>query len=264
MRLILTLAILVLPVLVATEGPAEIFAAKSHASDLIDFDLPYRLLVPETLEDGKRYPLVLQMHGAGFRGSDNRRPLSQSISRSWLNPVLRETLPAFVIIPHCPADSYWLNYPRDDLSEFDTEGLTKNPLMEVVMELVDSLQQKLPIDSQRIYLIGNSMGGFATWYLAAAHPDRFAAAVPICGSGDPHMAERLTKIPLWVFHGDEDPTIPVEGSRKMVAAMLNQGGQPRYTEFAGRGHNISSLALGDESKSGIPDVYEWLFSQRKE
>jgi predicted peptidase len=252
---------------VAAKEPTEVFLDERHPSDLIDFDLPYRLLVPETIEDGKTYPLVLQMHGAGFRGSDNRRQLSQVISRSWLNPVLREAFPAFVVIPHCPGgETRWFNYPRKphDVTEFDTEALTENPLMDVVMELVDSLQQKLPIDSQRIYLIGNSMGGFATWYLAAAHPDRFAAAVPICGSGDPRMAARLTEIPLWVFHGDKDSTIPVEGSRKMVTAILNHGGQPHYTEFAGIGHNVSGLALRDESQSGIPDVYEWLFSQRKE
>lgn len=243
----------------------DLFEAGSFASSLIEFDLPYRLLKPQTgtQNDSQKYPLVIQMHGAGFRGSDNLRPLTQSISQSWLNPQLRQRHPSFVLIPQCPAGSYWINYPRDNLSEFDVTILTYNPLMEVVMDLLQSVIKEYPIDENRIYIIGNSMGAFATWYLIAKHPDQFAAAIALCGSGDPRLAYNLIHLPIWAFHGEEDPTIPVEGSRKMIDAIREAGGSPAYKEFADMGHNISRRVLSEWNADGIPVVYEWLFEQNR-
>ena len=121
---------------------------------------------------------------------------------------------------------------------------------------LDQLIAKKPIDTRRIYLTGLSMGGYGTWDLIARQPERFAAAIPICGGGDPATAERIKHIPLWVFHGDADSAVKVSRSRDMVAALKQAGGEPKYTEYEGVGHDSWTRTY----KS--PEIYEWLFSQR--
>ena len=113
------------------------------------------------------------------------------------------------------------------------------------------------VDQSRIYLTGISMGGMGCWSLGAKHIDRWAAMVPVCGGGDPGQAERLARIPIRVFHGAKDRTVPVQFSRKMVEVVQQAGGQIEYVEYPEAGHNSWDQAYGD------PATIQWLLSQRR-
>ncbi len=102
------------------------------------------------------------------------------------------------------------------------------------------------------------MGGFGTWHLISSQPEMFAAAIPICGAGNPEFADILTDIPIWAFHGEKDRNVLVKGSRDMINAIRNEGGNPKYTEYPDQAHHISS------SVGTTPELLNWLFSQKRE
>jgi predicted peptidase len=128
--------------------------------------------------------------------------------------------------------------------------------MGLVLEVIAKMQKQYRIDPDRLYVMGLSMGGYGTWDAVQRYPDMFAAAVPICGGGDETRADRI-KCPVWAFHGDKDPAVPVSRSRNMIAAIKAAGGTPRYTEYPGVGHNAWSAAFKD------PEMLKWLFSQKR-
>jgi predicted peptidase len=210
--------------------------------------LPYRLLKPATVEAGKKYPLVVFLHGSGERGADNKAQLKHGVA-GFASEERRKEFPCFLIAPQCPAGS------RGWGLSGKSGGAAPGKL---VLDLIEKTCKDLPIDTKRIYLTGLSMGGFGTWTLLAAKPDLFAAAIPICGGGDPKAAAKIAKIPIWVFHGDKDAAVKVEHSRDMVAALEKAGGKPKYTEYPGVGHNSWSQTYADEK------VLAWLFAQKKE
>ena len=116
---------------------------------------------------------------------------------------------------------------------------------------------ELPVDPQRVYLTGMSMGGYGTWDLVARRPDLFAAAVVVCGGADESTAVKIKHIPVWVFHGAKDTAVKPARSRRMVAALEKAGGKPRYTEYAEVGHHSWENAYGDA------ELFQWLFAQRR-
>jgi len=126
-----------------------------------------------------------------------------------------------------------------------------------VYELIDALQRTYGIDSRRLYVAGQSMGGFGTFSIITEHPRMFAAGVALCGGGDESRAARLTRTPIWAFHGEKDETVSVERSRNIVAAIKKAGGKPRYTEYSGEGHNIWSKVVKES------ELLPWLFARRK-
>ncbi len=131
----------------------------------------------------------------------------------------------------------------------------KEPL-ELTVELIDALGLEFSIDPDRIYITGLSMGGFGTWIAVSRYPDRFAAAVPICGGGDP-TAIGQTSAKIWAFHGAADRAVPPKRSREMVEALHRAGGHPRYTEYPGVGHDAWRYAYME------PELVGWLFRQRR-
>jgi predicted peptidase len=128
--------------------------------------------------------------------------------------------------------------------------------MPELVEMLEAVIREHGGDSQRVYVTGQSMGGVGTWGLIAAHPDRFAAAVPVCGLWNPEDAARMKSVAVWAFHGAEDPTVPVGGSRDMIAALKSAGASPRYTEYPGVGHSSWPQAYA------TTEMWEWMFSQR--
>jgi predicted peptidase len=130
--------------------------------------------------------------------------------------------------------------------------------MKIAVAILDEVLKTEPIDPDRVYLTGLSMGGYGTWDLAERMPKRFAAAVPICGGGDDTKANRLVGLPLWAWHGDADPAVPVERSRQMIAAIKTAGGNAKFTELPGVGHDSWTKAYTDP-EGAIP----WLFEQRR-
>ncbi len=215
----------------------------------------YRLLRPEPLPADGRHPLVLFLHGAGERGSDNLKQLKYL--PTWLaEPALRRRHPCFVLAPQCRMDERWVDVSWADGHSTPQAAAPTADLAAAVAALEDVLARE-PVDPSRIYLTGLSMGGFGTWDLAARMPERFAAILPVCGGGDERVAARIARLPTWCFHGDADRAVPVERSRIMIGAVQAAGGRPIYSELAGVGHDSWTPAYRDAF------VLDWLFAQRR-
>lgn len=233
------------------EGVDDAF--EKHVFDPGGAALPYRLLRPAKLKTGVKYPLVLFFHGAGERGDDNVKQLVHGM-KEFVKDVNRTKHPCFVVAPQCPAGTWWSAPTRSKLAK--PAARLHRPL-ESSMALLDSLEREFPIDAARIYVTGLSMGGYATWDLILHHPDRFAAAAPICGGGDVAQAGKLAQLPIWAFHGEADKAVPVALTRGMIDAIRKAGGKPRYTEYAGVGHDSWTRTYAD------PKFIAWLFAQKK-
>lgn len=227
------------------------------------FTLPYRILSPE-IEESERYPLLLFLHGYGERGVENQRQLIHG-GTSFADPAFRKRHNAIVVAPQCPDGvepgtddqrTWTRRLDRESPSQIDIDQVA-TPQLAAAKALVDHLLESQPVDPDRVYVCGLSMGGYATWELATRYPDYWAAATPICGAGDPSKADRLTTLPIWNFHGDADNVIPVERSREMIEAIKAAGGQPIHTEYEGVGHNSWTPTL--ESRH----VWDWVFAQRR-
>ena len=216
--------------------------------------LPYRLLAPARIEPGRRYPLVVQFHGSGAIGNDNRAQIERDFAaRAWAIPAIRARHPAFVLVPQFPVRS--ANYddpvaPRSAIAA---------PALSAALELIDAVIAQQPVDRTRVYVSGFSMGGSATWLSLLAKPDLFAAAVPIGGiAPDRSRANELKRIPLLVLHGDADTENPIDADRAMVAAIRAAGGrQIRMHTYVGLAH----MPPGDL----VPGEWwrEWLFAQHR-
>jgi predicted peptidase len=128
--------------------------------------------------------------------------------------------------------------------------------MGALLELIEKTMKDYPIDPERVYVTGLSMGGYGTWDLMARRPKLIAAAIPVCGGADEHTAEKIQHIPVWVFHGDQDTAVAPERSRNMVAALKKAGGSPKYTEYKGVGHDSWTATYNNA------DVMQWLFAQK--
>jgi len=163
------------------------------------------------------------------------------------------------------AFSKFLAIHRQIFSETCTQPAQPSLPLALTKELLDDLQRQYSaIDSNRLYITGLSNGGYGTWDAIERWPTYFAAAAPIAGAGDPSKAAVLKNLPIWAFHGSADSTVPVSGSRDMIAAIRAQGGHPRYTEFTGQGHGVWPYvySLGTSSLN-VTGFFPWLFSQRK-
>jgi len=209
---------------------------------------------PESLEIGKTYPLVLFLHGAGERGDDNAAQLKHGVM-----PILEGAKklgePCFLIAPQCPTDHWWAPINRETMRLNAADK--PNSLLDAVLALVDDTLKTQPVDAKRFYVTGLSMGGYATWDLLGRVPARIAAAIPICGGGDPSQAAKFKDVPVWAFHGEEDPTVPVKSTKDMIAAMEEAGGKPKATYYPGVGHISWTRAYDD------PEVIRWFFAQRR-
>jgi predicted peptidase len=226
-----------------------------HASD--GGRLPYRLLKPPgcsmSAPQGPDYPLVVFLHGAGERGDDNQRQLVHGMNEFASDPI-RKNFPSFVVAPQCPEDQQWVDTPWS--ADSHRMAVEPTPVLRWTLELIQHLTDRYPVDPHRIYLTGLSMGGFGVWEALARQPARFAAAVIVCGGGDPATATAIARTPVWVFHGDQDPAVQPQRSREMLRALQQAGGSPRYTEYPNTGHDSWSPTFRD------PQMYAWLFAQR--
>ncbi len=223
-------------------------------------EIPYRLLYPAGFDPSRKYPLVLFLHGAGERGNDNQ---AQLVHGSSLFLEKQAQFPAIVVFPQCPKDRYWSSVKIDRSQpkykfEYDYKSTKETSELSAVMDLLEDLRSKHKIDKNRIYIMGLSMGGMGTFEAITRHPRIFAAAIPICAGGDPSLVGSFAKkVPLWVFHGDEDAVVHVDYSREMVKAIEDAGGKVKYTEYPGINHNSWNNAFAE------PELLPWLFSQKK-
>ncbi len=219
-------------------------------------EYPYQVYVPSGYESRTDWPVILFLHGAGERGSDGLAQTEVGIgSAIRRDPGLYR---AVVVFPQVPDDRRW-----------------PGEAAEAAVTALDATLEEYAVDRDRVYLTGLSLGGNGTWYVAYQHPEKFAAIVPICGwvtgreqapdwmdAASPReavtaVAERLQGLPIWVFHGEIDTVVPVEGSRTVVQALRELGADVRYTELPGTGHNAWDPAYRS------PDLAAWLLSQKR-
>jgi predicted peptidase len=215
-----------------------------------DETLLYRLFVPGNYDAKKKYPLVLYLHGGGGRGTDNLKQIQGG--NGYLIDFFTKTesqsrYPSLVVAPQSPMQEGWIEY----------DSITPTRQLRLVFELLSDLQRRYSIDSSRLYVSGQSMGGFGTFAIISEHPSVFAAGVPLCGGGDDSKVARLVRTPIWAFHGEKDEAVNVERSRTIVAAIRKAGGKARYTEYPGADHLIWSKVVKE------PDLLSWLFAQRR-
>lgn len=220
--------------------------------------LQYRFLEPENPKSGKKYPLVIFLHGSGERGTDNEAQLRHG-GGQFLNPVNREKYPSFVIFPQCGE-----NVPEDfldSITSLQPEEMPENPSMTptiaILKELLDSYIARADVDERRVYIIGLSMGGMGTFEMVSRYPEMFAAAVPICGSVNPERVKRAKDVSFRIFHGDADPAVTVRGSREAYKALKSVGADVEYIEFPGCTHNSWNPAFN------YPDFLQWIYKQKK-
>ncbi len=178
--------------------------------------LQYRLMKPIDYKPGRKYPLVIFLHGAGERGDDNVSQLVHG-AREFAIQERRRQYPAYVLFPQCPKEKRWVEV--DWRLESHTMPSEPSFGMNLVKQLVDTMIETAGIDETRVYITGLSMGGFGVWDAIARYEGLFAAAAPICGGGDPTTVDRFADLPIWAFHGAQDPTVKVKRTQDMIEAL---------------------------------------------
>ncbi len=216
--------------------------------------LPYRMLEPANIEPGKKYPLVVFLHGAGERGTDNAAQLKHGAG-AFAKPDAREKFPCFVFAPQCPKDKKWVEMDWGGTS--GTAPADPGQMEHLVVGALESLTKDLAIDTDRIYVTGLSMGGYGTWDLITRYPDKFAAAIPVCGGGDREKASLAKGVPVWAFHGLEDKVVLPVRTQDMIAGVRAAGGKAALTEYPGVAHDSWTYAYSE------PNLLPWLFQQRR-
>lgn len=216
--------------------------------------IPYRFLYPDN-DPTRKYPLVIFLHGSGERGNDNNAQLKWGVMNFASDENMKK-YPAYVIAPQCPQNMGWANTTRGKNGEIVLQSTPTKP-MQLVLELIDTMIKKFNVDTNRIYITGLSMGGYGTFDALERHPRLFAAAIPVCGSGDVSKAASIAHIPLWMFGGANDPAVDPNLLYDMVNALLKAGAHPGFTEYPNVGHFSWIAAYND------PMMMAWLFSQHK-
>jgi predicted peptidase len=196
----------------------------------------YLLYLPQDYGRKQHWPLILFLHGAGERGNDLNLVKKHGPPRIVKE---RKDFPFIVVSPQCPAGDWWAEKT------------------EVLINLLDDVIARYDVDKERIYLTGLSMGGFGTWALAAAYPERFAAIAPICGGGEGFMADKLKDMPVWAFHGAKDNVVPLRESEDMVNAVKAHGGDAKLTVYPEAGHDSWTETYNNQQ------LYDWFLQHQK-
>lgn len=229
-----TLAAAALAATTTAQAPAVGFVNKTHVDGA-----KYVVFVPHDYNAGKEYPVILFLHGSGETGTDGEKQAKVGIATAICKQ--EKTFPFVVVMPQSQKRTWRAD--SDDAKR--------------ALAILDAEVKSLKLDAKRVYLTGLSMGGFGTWSLAAAHPERWAAIAPVCGGGDPKAADKIKDLPCWNFHGDADKAVKVDLSRTMIDALKTAGGTPRYTEYPGVGHNSWDAAYG------TAELYTWMLSHQR-
>jgi predicted peptidase len=236
-------------------------------------ELPYRLFSP-SINQNKKIPLVIFLHGRGERGIENGERIYRNAGiimneNSLLSPQSQANYPCYILVPQYSNKTEneewakWIgNSPKTPFKGLGKDGsYVMNPIpsesSEATLELIEKIISEKAIDTSRVYITGLSMGGFGTWDFIARKPSLFAAAIPMAGYSDPNQIEKIKEIPIWIFHGNKDKWNPVEGSRKMYSLLSSVNKDVRYSEY--------NLGHGDTFKKAFkePELIPWMFLQSK-
>ena len=229
--------------------PVHETVAKTHTS--AGATLLYREYRPAAT---KPLPLVIFLHGAGERGTNNVAQVKHGVG-DLIRHSREKNQPILLLAPQCPPERKWVEV--DWSAPTHATPASPSSPAGLLLEVVDALVKEKAVDPSRIYLTGLSMGGYGTWDLLTRRPNFFAAGLPICGGGDETRAGLITHVPLRVVHGDQDTAVPVARSRNMVEALRKAGGKPIYQEIAGAGHDVWTVTYRN------PEIFDWLMEQKR-
>jgi lysophospholipase L1-like esterase/poly(3-hydroxybutyrate) depolymerase len=233
----------------AEEYEARTFAGADGAQ------LGYRLLTPRNYDAAKKYPLVVFLHGAGERGTDNKAQLKHG-APLFLKDEARAKFPCFVVAPQCPPEQTWTATPKGWTGPNPFAEEPTAP-MKLLFGALDSVLKEFSIDQDRLYVTGLSMGGYGTWDILTRQPQRWAAVAPVCGGGDVSRIAPAAAVALWAFHGVKDTVVPVIRSQEMIAALEKAGGKPLFSELPYVAHDAWTIAYGE------PELLPWMFAQKR-
>ena len=217
--------------------------------------LPCRVMQPIRIDAGQKYPVIVSLHGAGGKGSDNRKQL-KVWNKQLAETARRTKFPCYVVAPQAP--ELW-NAKH--------------------LQHIQKIIQELPAaDMDRIYILGHSMGGHGTYIFIQLAPKYFAAAAPSAGSGLRRTKDfidpaKIKHLPIWAFHGDKDGVCPIAKDQKVFAGMKQLGGNMKFTTWAGDNHGVSgkfipgsnngTTQLSSDRCDNEPDFMTWLFKQKR-
>jgi len=239
----------------------QCFAATELTKDDIDFRkevyvskttdrLPYRLFTPLGFEQTRKYPLVFWLHGTDGRGSDNVKQLTQQNqlgAHFWIASDVQNKFSAFVFAPQCPSGQSWAEPEFNQPSKW----------LLLAMDALTKVEKEFPIDQDRVYIVGQSMGGLGVWSLLQNYRGKWAGAV-IIGAYDTFSdIPAIAEVPLWVFQGDADSAVPVTQVRSMIAQLKKAHANIRYTEYHRISHEVWIKAFAE------PDLLPWLSAQKR-
>lgn len=215
----------------------------------------YRLSAPQFPAAGKKYPLILFLHGSGECGTDNQKQIKVGVP-ALIDTLLKCPEPVIVVAPQCHGGHWWVKQLA--MQENYAAAREPSPALGVALEICRHLVAERQADPDRLYITGLSLGGFGTWDAIQREPGLFAAAIPICGGGDVRRVQEIKRLPIWVFHGKADKNVAVACSRRMVDALKLAGSRKvKYTEYEGAEHNVWDRTYAD------PAVITWLMQQTR-
>jgi predicted peptidase len=222
-----------------TVRPSDTFIEQKNTFSYHNEKIQYMLILPAAYsKTSSQWPLILFLHGASGRGEN------LDLVKSYGPPLIAEEQPDFpfvVLAPQCPEGQYWTNN------------------REILAALLDDIFKQHRIDQERVYLTGMSMGGNGTWDLASQHPEYFAAIAPLAAS--PKLPDiwlkPFTSLPIWAFHGEQDPICPLQDDEAMIRALRARGATPRFTVLPDKGHYISAVYKDR-------NLYEWFLANTRQ
>ncbi len=238
------------------QGDLDRYEAVSWESPTGDkFNYSWR--APDKMKKAETYPLLFFLHGAGGRGDDNKRQLSDAGGvQAFAKQGVSSRRQSYVFAGQVPKSQRWVDVHWNTLEHKMPKASKSMALALQALELFIK-DKKNQVDPNRVYVMGLSMGGYGTWDAIQRRPDLFAAAVPICGGGDKSLGKKIAKLPIWAWHGDKDRVIKVSRSRDMIKAIKAAGGSPKYSEIKGRGHNSWVDVWNSD------ELWNWLYSQKR-
>ncbi len=206
--------------------------------------LPTLLFLPQGYErnSSQRWPLLLYLHGSGYRGDDPNLVLSSGLPN--IVHLERDDFPFILVCPQCPADTWWSDHI---------------PALDILLK---DISDRYAVDPHQVSVTGSSMGGFGVWHLGVSYPERFAALVPLCGGGSwfygfPERVRSLKTTPVWAFHGEDDVIVPPRESAVLVYELNQAGGQARLDILPRAGHDVWRQVYRRQ------DLWEWMLAQRQ-
>jgi predicted peptidase len=212
--------------------------------------MPYRLFVPVGYSSAKTYPLVLWLHGGEGRGNDNIKQITRGNEKGthvWISSDVQSKFPVFVLAPQCPVGENWA----------DPELNQPTRALEMSLQILAMVEKQFAIDPDRIYLLGQSMGGLGVWSLLQTHGEKWAGAVVLAAYDHFTAPMSISRVPLWVFQGDADQNVPVDLVREMMKQLRKLNADLRYTEYHKVDHEVWNKAFAE------PELVPWLSSQKR-